>query len=299
MKILLPVDGSAFARAAVDFVASRATLIGSEPKVDILNVQMPIPARAARALGAALVRSYHQSEASRILKPAAATLRRAGVEATAHYVVGHASEQIAAAAERDQVDLIVMGSRGHGALAGLVLGSCAAGLLARAPTPVVLLRGKFATRTDALRVGIAVDGSRYGKAAVRYVTRHRALFGDGAHFTLLNVVPDFSGATMPDMAGLAMPPLSDQEIRAMRGRAFEHAVAPLRKMMMKASVSCDEVTLAGNPGDEIAAYAKKKRLDLLVMGSHGWGAFKSAVLGSVAMRVAAHCQTPLLLIRRP
>jgi nucleotide-binding universal stress UspA family protein len=33
------------------------------------------------------------------------------------------------------------------------------------------------------------------------------------------------------------------------------------------------------------------------MGSHGYGAVKAAVLGSVAQRVAAHCATPLLLIR--
>jgi nucleotide-binding universal stress UspA family protein len=33
------------------------------------------------------------------------------------------------------------------------------------------------------------------------------------------------------------------------------------------------------------------------MGSHGYGAFKAAVLGSTATRVAAHCETPLLLIR--
>jgi nucleotide-binding universal stress UspA family protein len=58
----------------------------------------------------------------------------------------------------------------------------------------------------------------------------------------------------------------------------------------------DAVCLTGPAGDEIAAYAKK-RLDLLVMGSHGYGAVKAAVLGSVTQRVAAHCATPLLLIR--
>jgi nucleotide-binding universal stress UspA family protein len=36
---------------------------------------------------------------------------------------------------------------------------------------------------------------------------------------------------------------------------------------------------------------------VLVLGSHGYGAFKQAVLGSVATRVAAHCDTPLLLVR--
>ena len=35
------------------------------------------------------------------------------------------------------------------------------------------------------------------------------------------------------------------------------------------------------------------------MGSHGYGAFKGTVVGSVATRVVAHCEIPLLLIRRP
>jgi len=38
-------------------------------------------------------------------------------------------------------------------------------------------------------------------------------------------------------------------------------------------------------------------LDVLVLGSHGRGQFKAAVLGSVATRVAARCTTPLVLIR--
>ena len=55
--------------------------------------------------------------------------------------------------------------------------------------------------------------------------------------------------------------------------------------------------LVGEAGKEIAAYAKKK-LALVVMGSHGYGRFKSAVMGSTAMRVASSGNVPILLIRR-
>ena len=47
---------------------------------------------------------------------------------------------------------------------------------------------------------------------------------------------------------------------------------------------------------EFAAYAKKN-LDVLLVGSHGYGGFKTAVLGSVATRIAARCETPLLIVR--
>ena len=38
MKIVIPVDGSEYSRAAVDFVASRRTLIGTQPDVIVVNV---------------------------------------------------------------------------------------------------------------------------------------------------------------------------------------------------------------------------------------------------------------------
>jgi nucleotide-binding universal stress UspA family protein len=297
MKILVPVDGSKHAKAAVDFIASRTTLIGRNPEVELLNVQLPVPPRAARMVGRQVVHSYYEEEAGKILKPALTTLKKAGLEATPRWVVGHPSEEIAAIADKHKVDLIVMGSHGHGALAGLILGSVANGVLSRTTKPILLLREKHAFAGDTLKVGIAVDGSKYGRAAVRYVLRHADLFGANAKFTLIHVAPDFAGAVMPDMAGLAMPAFTDEEIRAMQKKACEAAVAPARKLLAKGGIAAEEVCLAGNPGDEISAYAKKRKLDLLVMGSHGLGSFKRAVLGSVATRVAAHCETPILLVR--
>jgi len=83
----------------------------------------------------------------------------------------------------------------------------------------------------------------------------------------------------------------------MQQQAFGKAVDPARALFDAAGVSIDTACLIGLAGDEIAAFARKKKLDVLVMGSHGYGAVKAAVLGSVAQRVAAHCATPLLLVR--
>ena len=59
-----------------------------------------------------------------------------------------------------------------------------------------------------------------------------------------------------------------------------------------------EAQLVGNnPGDVIAAYATKNKLDILAIGSHGEGALGSMVLGSVTTRVAAKCRITLLLIQ--
>ena len=82
-----------------------------------------------------------------------------------------------------------------------------------------------------------------------------------------------------------------------RRRHSKPRSAPARKLLAKGNIKPTEVCLVGNAGDELCAYAKKKKLDVLVMGSHGYGAFKAAVLGSVATRVMAHSNVPLLLVR--
>ncbi len=83
----------------------------------------------------------------------------------------------------------------------------------------------------------------------------------------------------------------------MQQQAYDRAVRPVHKLLDKQGLPVTEVRLAGNAGDELASYVRKNKFDLLVLGSHGYGAFKAALLGSTATRVAARCDTPLLLIR--
>ena len=111
------------------------------------------------------------------------------------------------------------------------------------------------------------------------------------------MVSDYAGAVMPDMAGMALPALSEEEVLELQKDEFNEAVEPLRPLFAKAAVATKEICLVGNAGDEIAAFAKKK-LDLVVMGSHGYGRFKAAVMGSTATRIAATGDVPLLIIRQ-
>ena len=118
MKILVPVDGSDYSRAAVEFVASRSTLIGTEPQVELINVQLAVPVRAARVVGKSTLSEYYESDSAKVLKPALRRLQKAGLNATARYLVGNPGEEISAAAIKGGVDLIVMGAHGHTARRG-------------------------------------------------------------------------------------------------------------------------------------------------------------------------------------
>jgi nucleotide-binding universal stress UspA family protein len=53
----------------------------------------------------------------------------------------------------------------------------------------------------------------------------------------------------------------------------------------------------GFPADEICAVAAESRPMLIVMGAHGWGAFKRLVFGSVSNAVLHHASSPVLIVR--
>jgi nucleotide-binding universal stress UspA family protein len=299
MKILVPVDGSPSSKAAIRFIVSRLTPFDPRLRVELLNVQPPIPRYPARLAGAASVRAHHATEANKVLAPALAPLKKAGVDASARYVVGSPGTTIGKIAARD-ADLVVMGAHGHTAMAGLVVGSVTSAVLASCATPLLIVRGRVRASRDVLKVGVAVDGSRYGAAAVRYFLQHINLFGRAPAVTLIHVVPDLLSIYVPGLAQMPTPAFSPEQAISSQTAQFEAAIKPVRKLMKQAGLAAAETRLIGNgPGDKIAAYATQNKFDLLVMGSHGYGAFKSVILGSVATRVAAKCQTPLLLIRTP
>lgn len=74
---------------------------------------------------------------------AAQVLGGAGVKAhseTRHTVAGYAAREIIACAEEHEAGVIVMGSKGHGDLAGLLLGSTTHKVIQLADRPVLVVR---------------------------------------------------------------------------------------------------------------------------------------------------------------
>lgn len=296
MKILLPYDGSRHARRAVEFVAARSPLAGREPTVWLLNVQPPLLVEIPTAASRRRLGELYARRAESVLRPARKILKRAGLAVHGTHRVGVPGLRIARMARDKQADLVVMGSHGRSAAAGMLLGSVASTVLVHCDNPVLLLRDGEAATTESLRVGVAVDGSAYGEAAVRWLLSHRDLFGTRPRFELLHAVRELPLQTRTLLANLADMSFSHERVRALRRKEYERAVRSALPLFAAAGVPARQVVLTGEAGEQLAAYARRN-LDLLVMGSHGQGMFKSAVLGSAATRVAARCTTPLVLIR--
>lgn len=300
MRILMPIDGSAHSKAALAFIASRSGLIDAQAEVELLNVQHPVSARVVRGAGKALVRQHHALESDKVLKPAMAVMKRAGLPAQARASVGQPGAEVGRIAAEDAAYLIVMGSHGHTGFMGLLFGSVTQAVLASCDKPLLVLRNDVAPKRESLTVGIALDGSRYGLAAVRFVVKHRALFGAAPVLTLTHVVPDLLSLLVPGVfVDGRVPGFRPEQAAEMQRAAFERVMVPARKLLRGSGFQVTETMLVSNHvGDALAAHATKNKLDVLVVGSHGEGALRSAVLGSVATRVAARSRNALLFIRQ-
>lgn len=133
-KILWATDGSAAADAALPKVREFASLNGTS--IVVLHCEETFV--GPRAYGVDVHPDEPDLRAK--IKTQAAELESAGFDVTTEFVSGRAgiaAHAIAEAAENDGADLIVVGTRGHTALGGLLVGSVTQRLLHIARCPVL------------------------------------------------------------------------------------------------------------------------------------------------------------------
>jgi nucleotide-binding universal stress UspA family protein len=136
-KILLATDGSPSAAEAARYAGQLAQLTGAQ--VIVLHAYPRVPAFLGEPDFGRLIHE-NLAEAERIVAPALEQLVDAGVDASAEILEGPPAEAVLAVAENSGCDLIVLGTRGYGQLAGMLLGSVSQKVLANATLPVLVVR---------------------------------------------------------------------------------------------------------------------------------------------------------------
>ena len=137
--ILVPVDGSANSDRAVkhalDLVAA-----GLSAELHFLNVQPNLGGAISTFVNRDQIDSYHREEGHKCLASAVELAKKASVPAKVHIGVGRQGEIVRDYAKKLDVGLVVMGTRGHTGLAGVLLGSVAQDVIAHADVPVTLVK---------------------------------------------------------------------------------------------------------------------------------------------------------------
>ena len=140
MKILIAADGSDYTKRMLAYIAAHDEWLGKHHEYTVLTAVMAVPPRAASFVGSAVVTQFHEDDAEAVFRPIRAFFQQQGIEAKFVHAVGNAAEVIATHAEDGRFDMLVMGSRGHGEIVNLVLGSVVTKVLARTSTPILLIR---------------------------------------------------------------------------------------------------------------------------------------------------------------
>lgn len=140
MKILIAADGSDYTKRMLAYIAAHDEWLGARHSYTVIHGVLAIPHRAAAFVALDVVREFYQSDAETVLGPIRTFFAQQGIEARFVHTVGHVSDAIAQLADQGKFDLVVMGSRGHGDLVNLVLGSVATQVLAKCTVPVLLIR---------------------------------------------------------------------------------------------------------------------------------------------------------------
>jgi len=140
-----------------------------------------------------------------------------------------------------------------------------------------------------MKILLAVDGSRFTKKMVAYLSVHGELFSAVNDFTVFT-----AQAPLPSRARAAV---GKDIANAYHAEEAEKVLAPVCKFLARHGIDAKSAWKVGHAGEAIAKFADAGKYDLVVMGSHGHSALGNLVMGSVATQVLAHCQVPVLLVR--
>jgi nucleotide-binding universal stress UspA family protein len=190
-------------------------------------------------------------------------------------------------AEEEEVDTIVVGSPHRGTIGRVVVGSVANSLLNGAPVDVAVAPSGYAREQHGRLREIAVgyDGSPESELALR---RAEALARrPDAEIELITVVAPAiaTPVIVPSAYAPGWPPEPDRVI----SRGIHSVDAPLAAVPVRRD---------GDPAAQLLE-ACEEGVDLLVVGSRGYGPLARVLVGSVSREVVRKAPCPVLTVRRP
>lgn len=140
-----------------------------------------------------------------------------------------------------------------------------------------------------MRILIAVDGSDAALRAVRHAIRLAGELEEPPELHLL-----YADEPLMRSVALSLGLEGTARFHADNGKT---ATQKARALLKRAKAVCEEHLVVGDPAATVLKFAKTRRCDLVIMGSHGRSALKSLLLGSVTSKVLVGCPVPVTIVR--
>ena len=216
-----------------------------------------------------------------------------GIVATTHIVNGIPSERVIAAAQSEEADLIVVGTRGKSGLAHVLLGSTAERVIRSAPCPVLAVP----TLKDDLsmeesislkRILVPTDFSDCSLDALEYAAVVASQ--SKASVELLHVLE-------PVYYGLDFT-FEHVGERERKRKQMAQVLEDVSADLSKAGIIIKTCIRGGMPPDTILEYVQTSASDLIIMGTHGRRGLSHLMAGSVTEAVLRRGTCPVLAVRK-
>ncbi len=295
MKVLIAYDGSPSAEQAVDLADHLNWPAGSTLRV--VTVMDPTFLYIGRpplaSVSAPEIEAELTAFSRELAGKAAEKLGRAGRNVENEVLRGRPGTVLVEEAARFGADVVIAGSRGHGQISSLLLGSVSAEVVDHAPCPVLSARGGSCSR-----IVLAVDGSEPASGATSLVGSWPIF--SGVPVTVVSVAdvvePWHSGIAPTMYQEVAEAQARDlADARAEHARIAEATVTELRSVDREVT----EQVRSGDAASEIIAAAQETAADLIVMGSRGRTGLTRLILGSVARNVVQGSPASVLIVHAP
>ena len=277
--IVVGSEGSEVSGYAVQWAAREAEL--RKESLRIVHVLQSWLLDAPPEGPAGQVGQWAREDAGNLLTEAVAQANQAApaAEVSADLVAGDARPALIDAAEG--ASMLVVGGRGEGGFAGLLLGSVAYGVVGRTRCPVVVVQRPLGEPAGEVVVG--VDASPGSAAALEFAFSEAAI----RQATLRAV---YTMAPLDRGGAIYGVRLDDDEPSARR--ELSAAVAPVAER--HPTVKVVEAVTEGHPVGSLVNASTGS--DLLVVGQRGRGGFARLLLGSVSRGVLHHATCPVTVV---
>ena len=142
-----------------------------------------------------------------------------------------------------------------------------------------------------MKILVATDGSKPALHAVKYAAQLVRMLAPAPHSVTLVSVHDDAGLRH------AKAFVGREAVASYLRELSEKELKSARKLLDATGIPHDVEVRTGHVAKEIVACAKRGKFDLIVLGAKGRAALSDLLLGSVAQRVLASAETPVLLVR--
>lgn len=195
-------------------------------------------------------------------------------------------------AQSQGADLLVVGSRGRGAVRSALLGSVALHCITHAQCPVAVVHAAGQQVETPSGVVVGVDGSETSRAALRAGLLEAARLDTDVEVVAAYLISDYWPTAYP----IALAPLIDvdEEVRKRADQVVQAVVGELSEELGARMPKLRLEVIEGSTVDVLVGRGQSAQL--LVLGTRGHGSIRGLLLGSVALRAAMHSSCPVLLV---